>query len=86
MQISQNAMANPAVAPYLDHLALFRQVVHSMGIQDFSRFLLPQNVNVMPDRQMQRQVQQGNLIPMPGQMAAGGQGPQPQQNGNGAGY
>jgi hypothetical protein len=67
MQVATQALQNPAVAPYLDHMALFRQVVHSLGITDFSRFVLPQNVNVMPDQQLARQQQAGNLIPQPGQ-------------------
>jgi hypothetical protein len=84
MQISQMAMQNEAVAPYLDHMSLFKQVVHSMGITDISRFILPQNVQVVPDQQMEQQVQQGNLVPMPGGQNQPPQPPMPGQM-NGAG-
>jgi hypothetical protein len=84
MQISQMAMQNEAVAPYLDHMSLFKQVVHSMGITELSRFILPQNVQVVPDQQMEQQVQQGNLVPMPGGQNQPPQPPMPGQM-NGAG-
>jgi hypothetical protein len=84
MQIAQMGLQNPSVAPYLDHMSLFKQVVHSMGITDIARFILPPQMQVMPDQQVQQQEQQGNLVPMPGQ---NGQVPQPpppgQMNGGG---
>jgi hypothetical protein len=85
MQVSQMAIQNPALQQVTDHVALFKQVVHSMGIPDISRFLLqqmPQQVQVMPDQQIQQQVQAGNMIPMPS--AQPPQPPQPGQMMNGA--
>lgn len=74
MQIAQQAVANPAVAPRLDHLELFKQQVHSMGITDLSRFIVPEQVQVMPDQQVEQQVQAGNLTPMPGMTNGSAQG------------
>lgn len=66
MQIQQMALTNPAISGQVDHMALFKQVVHSLGITDVARFLVPQQVQVMPDQQVAQQVQRGNLIPFPG--------------------
>ena len=66
MQVSTMALQNPAIQQQIDHMALFKQTLHSMGVTDFARFLIPQQVQVMPDQQMQQQIQQGNLIPQPG--------------------
>jgi len=83
MQVSQMAIQNPALAPAVNHIALFKQVTQSMSIADISRFLLPQQVQVMPDQQVQQQMQAGNLVPGPGAAL-----PQPPNPGdmNGGGY
>ena len=83
MQVSQMAIQNPALAQQVNHIELFKQVTQSMSIADISRFLLPQNVQVMPDQMMQQEVQKGNLVGMGGG-AAMPQPPQPgQMNGGG---
>ena len=83
MQVSQMAMQNPVLQQAVDHIALFKQVTQSMSIADVSRFLLPQNVQVMPDQMMQQEIQKGNLVGMDGG-AAMPQPPQPgQMNGGG---
>jgi hypothetical protein len=63
VQIMQMSMSNPAIAPRVNHLAVWAETLKSMGITDPSKFILPQQVQVMPDQQVQQQVQQGNLVP-----------------------
>lgn len=65
MQIMDMTLKHPLISQQVDHLALFKEVVGSMGISDFSRFLLPQQVQVMGPQQLEQQVQRGNLVPSP---------------------
>ncbi len=65
MQVMDMSMKHPLIAQQVDHLALFKEVVGSMGVNDISRFLVQPNVQVMPDQQLQQQVQSGNLVPSP---------------------
>ncbi len=68
VQIMQMSIQNPALAPQVNHLAVWGETLKAMGINDPSRFVIPQQVQVMPDQMIQQQVQQGNLVPqqMPG--------------------
>jgi hypothetical protein len=84
LQVSRFAIENPALTQGVNHMALFKQVVHSMGITDLARFLLPQQMNVMPDEQVAQQVQAGNLVQEPNSVEQETQPPpSPSPNGRG---
>lgn len=73
MNLASLAMQNPVLAQRIDHVQLFKQIAGSLGVTDVARFLLPQQAQVMPDQQVEQQVQQGNLVPQPN----GAAGPPP---------
>ena len=63
VQVLQVSMQNEGLANQLDLVGTWKEMVRAMGIQDPSRLILPQQVQVMPDDQLAQQVQAGNLVP-----------------------
>ncbi len=63
MNLAKMTIEHPLLAQAVDHVAMFRQIAHSLGVTDISRFLLPQ-VRVMADQQVAQQEQAGNLVGM----------------------
>ena len=85
VQIMQVSLSNPMMAQSINMPEVWKEMIRAMGVRDAARFLLPQQMQVMPDQQLQQQVQAGNLIPAPGQQPQNGatrpsipQSPQPQ--------
>lgn len=65
VQVLQVSLQNPMLAQLINLPEVWKELIRAMGIQDPGRLLLPQ-VQVLPDQQIQQQVQAGNLIPQPG--------------------
>ena len=67
VQVLQVSLQSPVLAQRIDQVGTWKEMVRAMGIQDPSRLVLPEQVQVMPDEQLAQQVQAGNLVPQGGQ-------------------
>jgi len=69
-------MSNPEMAQRFDTMRVFKYIARNMGAKNVDEFEKkdPQQVNtqIMPDDQVQQQVQSGNLVPFPGGNISGG--------------
>lgn len=81
VQIMQMSASHPMLQMSVNHLAVWAEMVKSMGIPDPSRLLMPQQMQMMGQPQIDQQVQQGNLVPF--DPATGGQPVQAPQPGPG---
>ena len=63
VQVLQVSTASPILQQRVDIVKLWMELVRSLGIPDPTRLLLPQQLQVLPDEQIERQVQAGNLVP-----------------------
>lgn len=68
LQLFQMAVANPFVAPRLDHWRMFKSIARRMGISEIDEFQvkgIPQlNMQVVPDEQVAAETQKGNMVPV----------------------
>lgn len=64
LNLARLTVEHPILSQAVDHVEIFKRIAFSLGINDVSRLLLPQQAQVLPDQQIAEQVQAGNLVPL----------------------